>query len=96
MAWAMLVVRTEAQWCALGYMPIPRAQSGIIRSLSFKIGEVTKIRLGGEVDDTERLKQRWYDIMSELDLPVYEKESGAWPALYVQKRNRTNVGWYHD
>jgi hypothetical protein len=99
MARAMFQVRMEAQWCGIGYLAGSPGESGTIRSLSFKIGMVTKIsrtKLGGEVSDAARLKQRWDGIMNELDLPVYEKESGAWPAIHLQKRNRANASWYHD
>ncbi|KAI3326827.1 HET-domain-containing protein [Xylariaceae sp. AK1471] len=99
MSRAMFQVRAEARWCGLGYLAGSPGESGTIRSLSFKIGEVTKIshtKLGDEASDAKRLKQRWDGIMNELDLPVYEKESGAWPAIHLQKRNRASAPWYHD
>ncbi|KAI0469607.1 hypothetical protein F4859DRAFT_487211 [Xylaria cf. heliscus] len=45
----------------------------IIRTLGFKIGEVTKInrrRLSSEATDAARIKQLWDVVMTELDLPV--------------------------
>ncbi|KAI0458631.1 HET-domain-containing protein [Xylaria acuta] len=99
MSRAMLALRVEAQWCGLGYLPGSRDKPGSLRTLSFKIGEVTKIsrtRLGSEATNANAIKRRWDDIMVELELPVYEKESGAWPAIHLQKRNQTNVPWYRD
>ncbi|KAI0549293.1 HET-domain-containing protein [Xylaria curta] len=99
MSRAMLALRIESQWCGLGYMPGSRGEPGTLRTLSFKIGEVTKIsrtRLGSEATDANAIKRRWDDIMTELDLPADEKESGAWPAIHLQKRNQANVPWYRD
>ncbi|KAI0098080.1 HET-domain-containing protein [Nemania sp. FL0031] len=93
MSRAMFQVRAEAQWCGIGYM------DGVIRSLSFKIGDVTKIsntRIGSDKDDNEVLKRQWDDMMNELDLPVQEEETGSWPAIHVQERNQANVDWYRD
>ncbi|KAJ2985484.1 hypothetical protein NUW58_g5503 [Xylaria curta] len=99
MSRAMMAVRTEAQWCGIGYLPGSRGRPGKFRSGSFKIGQVTKIshtRLGSETSDAKYIKQRWDDILTELDLPVSEKESGAWPAIHIQQRNQTNATWYRD
>ncbi|TVY43510.1 Heterokaryon incompatibility protein 6,OR allele [Lachnellula subtilissima] len=65
--------------------------------IAFKIGEVTRIsqsRLSR--DDNDNMRQRWTDIMAELGLPCDETESGKYPAIHVQKRNRANVPWNHD
>ncbi|TGJ81579.1 hypothetical protein E0Z10_g7169 [Xylaria hypoxylon] len=75
---AMLHVRREAQWSRIGYVPGSNGTPGIIRALGFKIGVVTRIsrtRLGGEEHE---LKQRWDTVMTELDQPVLEKESGEY------------------
>ncbi|KAI0401014.1 HET-domain-containing protein [Xylaria palmicola] len=99
MSRAMMSSRMEARWCALGYLPGSSGAPGKIRGLSFKVGEVTKIsrsRLGSEVSDAECIKRRWDDIMTELELPVHEKETGAWPAIHIRKRNHANQEWYRE
>lgn len=97
MSRSMFARRIENKWSRIGYMPGSDGQPGVIRSLSFRIGEVTRIsqtRLSR--DDNDNMRQRWTDIMAELGLPCDETESGKYPAIHVQKRNRANVLWYHD
>ncbi|KAI8945718.1 hypothetical protein F4801DRAFT_584144 [Xylaria longipes] len=92
-----MALRVDSQWCGLGYMPGSGGESGTLRTLSFKIGEVTKTsrtKLGSEASDAKAIKRRWDDIMTELEQQLYEKESGAWPAMHIQKRNWANVPWY--
>jgi hypothetical protein len=94
---SMFVTRRENKWSRIEYQPGPDGQPGVIRSLSFRIGEVTRIsqtRLSR--DDNDNMRQRWTGMMAELSLPHDETEDGKYPAIHVQKRNGANVPWYHD
>lgn len=99
MSRSMFATRLETQWSRIAYMPGPDGQPGVIRSISFKIGEVTRIsqtRFSRDNNDNNNMRQRWTDIMTELELPCDKAENGKYPAIHVQKRNRANVSWYHD
>lgn len=92
---SMLFAKAEAQWSRVGYIPGYSGQPGYIRSLSFRIGEVKRISQATFDSGREDLKQQWGDIMTELGLPVDARESGAHPIIHIQRRNRSNVPWYH-
>jgi hypothetical protein len=99
MSRSMFVTRREHQWSRIEYQPGPNGQPGVIRSLSFKIGQVTRIshtRLNRDDNDNDSMRQRWASMMAELSLPCDKTENGMYPAIHVQKRNRANVPWYHD
>lgn len=75
----MFAARVE-KWSRLEYQPASHGSPGVIRTLSFKIGEVTRIsqtRITRDDDnDNGSMQQRWAAMMAELSLPVDENESG--------------------
>ncbi|RYC56452.1 hypothetical protein CHU98_g9755 [Xylaria longipes] len=68
------------------YLPRHGAVDDGVESGFAVIGEVTKTsrtKLGSEASDAKAIKRRWDDIMTELEQQLYEKESGAWPAIHL-------------
>lgn len=92
----LFFTKQEIQWSRPEYQPGTDGQPGVIRSLGFKIGKVTRISRTRFSRDNSIIRPRWRTMMAELRLPFDRTESGKYPAIHVQKRNRANVPWYRD